>query len=185
MSFEISPWDMVILIAYVVGTRIAFGWYFALKTRRQGAESYFLAGRSMRWPIIGLSFYVANMSGSTSIGLLWRRASRAGSFLALAVGIPLGIAGWLIVEVFELFGDDPLHFSYFCGIMLAIACGWHVAGSLAWPDELSPVQESCLWRPRLWREETTELRALPWWQNYRVHAILLAACTLAIVAWWW
>lgn len=43
--------------------------YFARKTRVGGAESRFLADRQLRWPIIGLPFYVVNMSGSTFVAL--------------------------------------------------------------------------------------------------------------------
>ncbi len=68
-SFDIHPIDIAILLSYVLGTRIVLGWWFARKTKKQGAEGYFLAGRGMGWPIIGLSFYVANMSGSTFIAL--------------------------------------------------------------------------------------------------------------------
>jgi SSS family solute:Na+ symporter len=68
-SFDIHPVDVAILLGYVLGTRVVLGWWFARKTKQQGAEGYFLAGRGMRWPIIGLSFYVANMSGSTFVAL--------------------------------------------------------------------------------------------------------------------
>lgn len=68
-QLEISAWDLAILIGYVVITRVAFGWFFARRTRGEGAEGYFLAGHRMRWPIIGLSFYVANMGGSSFVGL--------------------------------------------------------------------------------------------------------------------
>lgn len=69
-AFDVHPIDIAILLAYVVGTRIVLGWCFARRTFREGGtESYFLAGRRLRWPIIGLSFYVANMSGSTFVAL--------------------------------------------------------------------------------------------------------------------
>lgn len=68
-QFEVATVDIVILLSYVLLTRLLFGWYFAKKTKGKGAESYFLAGRNIRWPIIGLSFYVANMSGGSFIGL--------------------------------------------------------------------------------------------------------------------
>jgi SSS family solute:Na+ symporter len=66
---EVTAWDLAILIGYVVVTRVAFGWFFARQTRGEGAEGFFLAGHRMRWPIIGLSFYVANMGGSSFVGL--------------------------------------------------------------------------------------------------------------------
>jgi SSS family solute:Na+ symporter len=68
-EFDIHPIDLAILVSYVLGTRVILGWWFARKTKQQGAEGYFLAGRGMGWPIIGLSFYVANMSGSTFVAL--------------------------------------------------------------------------------------------------------------------
>lgn len=68
-ALEVRTTDLVVLLVYVIGTRVLFGWYFARKTRGGGSEEYFLAGRSLRWPIIGLSFYVSNMSGSTFVGL--------------------------------------------------------------------------------------------------------------------
>jgi len=68
-QLEVTPWDLAILIGYVVLTRVAFGWFFARQTRGEGAEGYFLASHRMRWPIIGLSFYVANMGGSSFVGL--------------------------------------------------------------------------------------------------------------------
>jgi len=66
---EVSVWDLAILIGYVVVTRVAFGWFFARQTRGEGAEGYFLGGHRLKWPIIGLSFYVANMGGSSFVGL--------------------------------------------------------------------------------------------------------------------
>jgi SSS family solute:Na+ symporter len=68
-DFTITTTDIVILVGYVIGTRLFFGWYFAHKHRKDGSEGYFLAGRSLRWPVIGLSFYVSNMSGSSFVGM--------------------------------------------------------------------------------------------------------------------
>jgi SSS family solute:Na+ symporter len=68
-QLEVTARDLAILIGYVVVTRVAFGWFFARRTRGEGAEGFFLAGHRMRWPIIGLSFYVANMGGSSFVGL--------------------------------------------------------------------------------------------------------------------
>ena len=68
-DFEVTALDIGILLSYVLLSRVFFGWYYARKTKGEGSEGYFLAGRSLRWPIIGLSFYVANMSGGSFIGL--------------------------------------------------------------------------------------------------------------------
>jgi len=67
--FNITLADIAILLLYVLGTRIFFGWYLARKHLKATATEYFLAGRNLAWPIIGFSFYVSNMSASTFVGL--------------------------------------------------------------------------------------------------------------------
>ncbi len=68
-TFTVSAWDVTVVAVYVVGVRIALGWFLARRVHVGGSEEYFLAGRSLRWPLIGLSFYVSNMSGSSFVGL--------------------------------------------------------------------------------------------------------------------
>lgn len=68
-ELQIASVDVAILLVYVLGTRLAIGWHFGLRIRGRGAEGYFLAGWDLRWPLIGLSFYVAIMSGSTFVAL--------------------------------------------------------------------------------------------------------------------
>ena len=61
-SFAISPVDIAVLLGYVVGVRVLFGWLVSRRLRDGGSEDYFLGGRRLTWPLIGLSFYVSNMS---------------------------------------------------------------------------------------------------------------------------
>jgi len=68
-AFAVSPWDVAILVGYVIGVRVVFGWWVARRIRGEGSEGYFLGGRRLTWPLIGLSFYVSNMSGSTFVAL--------------------------------------------------------------------------------------------------------------------
>jgi SSS family solute:Na+ symporter len=68
-TFTVSTIDIAILIGYVVGVRVFFGWLVAKRIRGKGSEGYFLGGRRLTWPLIGLSFYVSNMSGSTFVAL--------------------------------------------------------------------------------------------------------------------
>jgi len=84
------------------------------------------------------------------IALYGQGASRAGNRLALAVGVA------------------PVQMLYACGIMFFFSAALHIAASLHWPAELTRRQDSCLWRPRFWREVTAELAAPPRWQNYRL-----------------
>jgi len=68
-NFQVTNLDIAVLIVYVLGTRLFFGWYLARKRLQASSEEYFLAGRNLTWPIIGFSFYVSNMSASTFVGL--------------------------------------------------------------------------------------------------------------------
>ncbi len=60
----LSVIDIVIIFAY-----FAFIVYVGFKySKSSNTESYFLAGRSMRWPVIGFSMFAASISSSTLIG---------------------------------------------------------------------------------------------------------------------
>jgi len=63
--FKLSSLDIGIMIAYGV-IIIAYGLYHA---KRKTSEEYFLAGRDMLWPIVGISLFAANISSSTLVGL--------------------------------------------------------------------------------------------------------------------
>jgi SSS family solute:Na+ symporter len=66
---SITALDISILVIYVFGSRLIFGWYIARKRCQNSSEAYFLGGRNIHWLFVGLSFYVSNMSGSTFVGL--------------------------------------------------------------------------------------------------------------------
>ncbi len=63
-SITISFWDCAIIVVYLV-----FIVWWGLKHGKSGdAGSYFLAGKSMPWWIIGLSMFAASISSTTLIG---------------------------------------------------------------------------------------------------------------------
>ncbi|MGB3800370.1 MAG: sodium:solute symporter [Lewinella sp.] len=64
-SFALSTLDLVVMAVYAVFI-IGYGLYSA---RAQSSEEYFLAGRDMTWPIVGISLFAANISSSTLVGL--------------------------------------------------------------------------------------------------------------------
>ncbi|MDX2247724.1 MAG: sodium:solute symporter [Bacteroidia bacterium] len=64
-KFTLSPLDIGIMVVYVV----AIIWYGLRHAKRQNAEGYFLAGRNMTWPIVGISLFAANISSNTLTGL--------------------------------------------------------------------------------------------------------------------
>ena len=64
-KFELNWIDATIMVIYA----IAMVWYGLSKAKQQSSEDYFLAGRDMTWPIVGISLFAANISSSTLIGL--------------------------------------------------------------------------------------------------------------------
>ncbi|RMG71604.1 MAG: sodium transporter [Bacteroidetes bacterium] len=64
-AFQLSGWDIAIMIGYVV----VMIWYGLSKAKQSSSEDYFLAGRNMVWPIVGISLFAANISSNTLTGL--------------------------------------------------------------------------------------------------------------------
>lgn len=65
VNFSLSSLDWTIMILYAVFI-IGYGIYSA---KAKSSEDYFLAGRDMTWPVVGISLFAANISSSTLIGL--------------------------------------------------------------------------------------------------------------------
>ncbi len=64
-NFNLSTLDLSIMILYGVFI-IVYGIYHS---KRNSSEEYFLGGRSLTWPTVGISLFAANISSSTLIGL--------------------------------------------------------------------------------------------------------------------
>ena len=65
-NFTLSSLDWVILVSYF---GIVFWRGIGYAKKHENAEDYFLAGRSLTWPLIGLSLYASNISSSSLIGM--------------------------------------------------------------------------------------------------------------------
>ncbi|MEN0068305.1 MAG: sodium:solute symporter [Myxococcota bacterium] len=66
MGVDLATIDVVIIVLYALGS---IGLGVALGRNNHDAEDYFLAGRNMRWPVIGSSLYASNISTTTLVGL--------------------------------------------------------------------------------------------------------------------
>jgi len=56
--------DISILVIFLIG----IVWYALKQGKSSDSTSYFLAGRSMTWPVVGLSLFAASVSSSTLMG---------------------------------------------------------------------------------------------------------------------
>ena len=88
LSIQLTTIDWVIVAVYAF-IILAVG--FLVTRKQESSEAYFLAGRSLRWPMIGASLFAANISAEHFVAL-------AGS--GFAVGIAIG--GWEWSAVFCL-----------------------------------------------------------------------------------
>lgn len=57
--------DFAVIVIYLLGIII----YGVSKSKRSSSEDYFLGGRTMTWPIVGIALFSANISSSTLVGL--------------------------------------------------------------------------------------------------------------------
>ena len=90
-TFELSALDLSIVGIYLVFI-VWRGLSYA--KAHTNAEEYFLAGRSLTWPLVGLSLYASNMSSSSLVGL-------AGS--AYGTGISVYNYEWMAAVVLVFF----------------------------------------------------------------------------------
>lgn len=68
MEFDVSiAWIDYVIIALYFAFIIWLGLYFKDKNKNQ--DDYFLAGRSLTWPIIGFSLFASNMGSISLVGL--------------------------------------------------------------------------------------------------------------------
>jgi len=67
MKMRIETLDLVIIVAYLVGI-VALG-LLASRREKNTTSDYFLAGRSLRWPTIGLALFATNISTVHLVGL--------------------------------------------------------------------------------------------------------------------
>lgn len=99
MGAQLATIDVVVIVLYALGS---IGLGVMLGRNNHDAEDYFLAGRNMRWPVIGSSLYASNISTTTLIGL-------AGA--AYTAGIAVYDYEWMaavVLVVFAVFFVRPV-----------------------------------------------------------------------------
>lgn len=65
-EFTFTTLDLSVVVVYVVFI-VALGLWLGRK--QEDAEAYFLAGRRMLWPLVGISLYASNMGSTALVGL--------------------------------------------------------------------------------------------------------------------
>lgn len=56
--------DLVVIVLYI----IFIVWWGLRHSKSNDSDAYFLAGRDLKWPMVGLSLFAASISSSTLMG---------------------------------------------------------------------------------------------------------------------
>ena len=119
------------------------------------------------------------------LGLFWKRATGTGSIVSLGLGLGLSL-----VWVFGIIsGVDhwffQLHFLLRTTVLFIFCLAVHIIASLASAPPPVEKLEGMVWTPKLIKEETGELKGLPWYLNYRYLALILVILTTFVVGYFW
>ena len=113
--------DIILIVLYFVMVAVV-GLVFFFKERAQlraakqsgaaaaSTEDFFLAGRSMRWPSVGLSLFVSNIGSEHMLGLAGSAAKGgiAVGWYEWSAGIHILVLGWLFAPVYMRSGIATL-----------------------------------------------------------------------------
>ena len=78
-AFQLSIWDILVFVAFVV-TVVSVGLYQSRSEK--GSEDYFLAGRDLKWWLIGFSLIASNISTEQFVGMSGNAATHVGLAIA-------------------------------------------------------------------------------------------------------
>jgi SSS family solute:Na+ symporter len=100
-----SPLDLAVLLAYFLGlTALSH----AVRPKSRDAETYYLGGRQLPWPLVSLSIIATSISGVTFIGLPALVFAEAGDLrylqFALAALLAKGLLGVVLLPRFYAAG---------------------------------------------------------------------------------
>lgn len=119
------------------------------------------------------------------LGLFWKRANATGAFISLLAG---GIfALFMILSIsYDLWPYlNDFHFLAKANLLFLISVVIHVVVSLATGKPDAQQVAEYTYKKEIFLEESEELKALPWYKNYRYLAMILLTLTAVIVIWFW
>jgi len=114
-------------------------------------------------------------------GLFWKRATPTAAFAGLLSGLGLAVLLLLFIK------QTPLatwNFLYVAPLIFGVSLSIIVAVSLLTAPPSAQAVERYVWKKTFFTQESAELATLPWFQNYRVLAIVLLLVTAIFVYVW-
>ena len=132
-----------------------------------------------------LSFIAPPIAAAFIVGLFSTRANGTGAFISLLTGAAVSIAYLLAdnADVDNWFTQMHfLHRTFYLFVLCALV---NVIVSRLTPPPPADKIANYTWSRRLIEEETEELADLPWYQNYRIQAVILLVVTFLLVGYFW
>ena len=131
-----------------------------------------------------LSFVVPPVVAVFVLGLFWKRASGTGAFAGLMSGLGMAILLALDRNVYHWTPLALVHFLYVAPVIFAVSALIIVVASLLSAPPAAEKVAAYVWKASAFAQESAELAALPWYQNYRIlSALLLLATGLFVYIW--
>lgn len=119
------------------------------------------------------------------IGLFWKRANGHGAFAALLAGVIFS-AFFIVSMAYDLFPEiNNIHFLHKAPMLLVACMVVHIIVSASTAPPINKQTDGLTWNVGLFKAETVELKDLPWYQNYRILAIILLIITAIVVGSFW
>ncbi len=119
------------------------------------------------------------------VGLFWKRGNGHGAIASLIGGLLIAV----FMIVIKLNGMVPtiseMHFLHTAPLLMVACILIHVVVSLATPAPSIEKIEHLTWHVGIFKAETEELKALPWYKNYRILAVFLLIITAIVVGMFW
>jgi SSS family solute:Na+ symporter len=119
------------------------------------------------------------------LGLFWKRANATGAFVSLLIGGAAAVFMILSASYDISPYINEFHFLAKANLLFVISVLTHVVVSLATGQPDAQKVAEYTYKKEMFTEETEELKALPWYKNYRYLAIILLVVTSIIVGYFW
>lgn len=122
-----------------------------------------------------VSYLAPPTVGTFFLGLFWKRSNGKGAIWGLISGII--VAAGIMITKYGLGMTIPYHFLLIAPIVMAFSMLINIIVSLSTelPDATKVAENT--WTVDVWRQETKELKGVPWYSNFRIlSALLVIAC---------
>lgn len=109
-------------------------------------------------------------------GLFWKGANSRGALWGIIIGTAISVVSIVFNKA-----DWMPHFLYMTGIHFAISCLAIIIGSMTSTGKTAAQLSDVVWTPAEYHAETEELKAYPWYKNYRYQGLGLVILVIIIL----